>query len=238
MENNYQNYYNPQPYGVHELEAKVSATMKRVYVKMFLALLVTAFVAMFCAQSEGVIGFFAANRWAMWVLVFAELGIVIGVSGGINKLSTGTATMLFYLFAVINGLMLFPILLAFTGISVAKTFFITAGVFGAMSVYGYFTTQDLTKWGSFLFMALIGLIICSVVNIFLRSTTMEWIVSGAGVLIFIGLTAWDTQQIKAMAQQMPADSVGKLATLGALSLYLDFINLFLYLLRFFGSSRD
>ncbi len=237
MENNYQNYYNPQPYGVHELEAKVSATMKRVYVKMFLALLVTAFVAMFCAQSEGVIGFFAANRWAMWVLVFAELGIVIGVSGGINKLSTGTATMLFYLFAVINGLMLFPILLAFTGVSVAKTFFITAGVFGAMSVYGYFTTQDLTKWGSFLFMALIGLIICSVVNIFLRSTTMEWIVSGAGVLIFIGLTAWDTQQIKAMAQQMPADSVGKLATLGALSLYLDFINLFLYLLRFFG-SRD
>ncbi len=238
MENNYQNYYNPQPYGVHELEAKVSATMKRVYVKMFLALLVTAFVAMFCAQSEGVIGFFAANRWAMWVLVFAELGIVIGVSGGINKLSTGTATMLFYLFAVINGLMLFPILLAFTGVSVAKTFFITAGVFGAMSVYGYFTTQDLTKWGSFLFMALIGLIICSVVNIFLRSTTMEWIVSGAGVLIFIGLTAWDTQQIKAMAQQMPADSVGKLATLGALSLYLDFINLFLYLHRFFGSSRD
>ncbi len=238
MENNYQNYYNPQPYGVHELEAKVSATMKRVYVKMFLALLVTAFVAMFCAQSEGVIGFFAANRWAMWVLVFAELGIVIGVSGGINKLSTGTATMLFYLFAVINGLMLFPILLAFTGVSVAKTFFITAGVFGAMSVYGYFTTQDLTKWGSFLFMALIGLIICSVVNIFLRSTTMEWIVSGAGVLIFIGLTAWDTQQIKAMEQQMPADSVGKLATLGALSLYLDFINLFLYLLRFFGSSRD
>lgn len=238
MENNYQNYYNPQPYGVHELEAKVSATMKRVYVKMFLALLVTAFVAMFCAQSEGVIGFFAANRWAMWVLVFAELGIVIGVSGGINKLSTGTATMLFYLFAVINGLMLFPILLAFTGVSVAKTFFITAGVFGAMSVYGYFTTQDLTKWGSFLFMALIGLIICSVVNIFLRSTTMEWIVSGAGVLIFIGLTAWDTQQIKAMAQQMPADSVGKLATLGALSLYLDFINLFLYLLRFFGGNRD
>lgn len=238
MENNYQNYYNPQPYGVHELEAKVSATMKRVYVKMFLALLVTAFVAMFCAQSEGVIGFFAANRWAMWVLVFAELGIVIGVSGGINKLSTGTATMLFYLFAVINGLMLFPILLAFTGVSVAKTFFITAGVFGAMSVYGYFTTQDLTKWGSFLFMALIGLIICSVVNIFLKSTTMEWIVSGAGVLIFIGLTAWDTQQIKAMAQQMPSDSVGKLATLGALSLYLDFINLFLYLLRFFGSSRD
>lgn len=238
MENNYQNYYNPQPYGVHELEAKVSATMKRVYVKMFLALLVTAFVAMFCAQSEGVIGFFAANRWAMWVLVFAELGIVIGVSGGINKLSTGTATMLFYLFAVINGLMLFPILLVFTGVSVAKTFFITAGVFGAMSVYGYFTTQDLTKWGSFLFMALIGLIICSVVNIFLKSTTMEWIVSGAGVLIFIGLTAWDTQQIKAMAQQMPSDSVGKLATLGALSLYLDFINLFLYLLRFFGSSRD
>lgn len=238
--NNYNNqdYYNPQSFGVHELEAKVSSVMKRVYVKMFLGLLVTAFVALFCAQTPGVIIFFANNNWAIWALLIVELGIVIGVSGAINKLSSPVATLLFYLFAVVNGLMLFPILMVYTGESVAKTFFITAGVFGAMSVYGYFTSQDLTKWGSFLFMALIGLIICSVVNIFLHSDTMGWIISAAGVLIFIGLTAWDTQQIKAMAQQAPMESVGKLATLGALSLYLDFINLFLYLLRFFGSSRD
>lgn len=238
--NNYNNqdYYNPQPFGVHELESKVSAVMKRVYVKMFLGLLVTAFVALFCSQTPGVISFFANNSWAMWGLLIIEFGIVIGVSGAINKLSSPVASLLFYIFAVVNGLMLFPILMIYTGESVAKTFFITAGVFGAMSVYGYFTSQDLTKWGSFLFMALIGLIICSVVNIFLHSDTMGWIISGAGVLIFIGLTAWDTQQIKAMAQMSPMDSVGKLATLGALSLYLDFINLFLYLLRFFGSSRD
>ena len=107
-----------------------------------------------------------------------------------------------------------------------------------MSIFGYTTSQDLTKWGSFLIMALIGLIVVSVVNIFAHSTTLEWIISGAGVLIFIGLTAWDTQQVKRMAAMAPAESTGRLATIGALSLYLDFINLFLYLLRFFGSSRD
>ncbi len=118
------------------------------------------------------------------------------------------------------------------------TFFITAGTFGAMSIFGYVTKQDLTRWGSMLFMALIGLIICSVINIFTKSSTFDWIISAAGVLIFIGLTAWDTQKIKQMAAVAPLESAGKLATLGALSLYLDFINLFLYLLRFFGNSRD
>ena len=153
-------------------------------------------------------------------------------------LSSATASLLFYLFAVINGLALSPIFVVYTGASIAKTFFITAGVFGAMSVYGYFTSKDLSRWGSILTMALFGLIIVSVVNIFLKSTAMEWIISGAGVLIFIGLTAWDTQQIKQMALQAPMETAGKLATLGALSLYLDFINLFLYLLRFFGNNRN
>ncbi len=235
--NNYQDYYTAGQ-TTQSLDLRVSQVMKLVYVRMFLGLLVTAFVAFFCSQSIDAISFFVNNSWAMWGLLLVELGLVFGISGGINKLSTTTATLLFFLFAVVNGLMLFPILLIYTGVSVAKTFFITAGVFGAMSVYGYFTSQDLTKWGSFLFMALIGLIICSVVNIFLKSTGMEWIISGVGVLIFIGLTAWDTQQIKNMAQMAPMESVGKLATLGALSLYLDFINLFIYLLRFFGSSRD
>ncbi len=137
-----------------------------------------------------------------------------------------------------NGVALFPIFLAYTHVSIAKTFFITAGTFGAMSIFGYVTKQDLTRWGSMLFMALIGLIICSVINIFTKSSTFDWIISAAGVLIFIGLTAWDTQKIKQMAAVAPLESAGKLATLGALSLYLDFINLFLYLLRFFGNSRD
>lgn len=220
------------------LDQHVSAVMKRVYIKMTLALIVTAFVSLFCAQSYGYLSFMATHSWAMWVLVLVEVGIVIGVSGAINRLSSPVASLLFYLFAIVNGLMLAPIFVVYTGVSIAKTFFITAGTFGAMSVYGYFTSKDLTKIGSFLFMALIGLIICSIVNIFMKSDTMGWIISGAGVLIFIGLTAWDTQQIKRMAQSSPGFSDGRLATIGALSLYLDFINLFLYLLRFFGSSRD
>lgn len=235
MNNYYQDYNSYQP--AQDLSLRVSSVMKRVYVKMTLALIVTALISLFCADSEGYRNFMATNSWFMWVLIAAEFGIVLGVSGGINRLSSTTATLLFYLFAVVNGLLLAPIFLVYTETSIAKTFFITAGVFGAMSVYGYFTSQDLSRWGSILIMALIGLIICSVVNIFLHSTAMEWIISGAGVLIFIGLTAWDTQQIKQMALAAPDDSVGKLATLGALSLYLDFINLFLYLLRFFGDRR-
>ena len=220
------------------IDNRMSAIMKRVYIKMFLGLLVTAFTALFCVQTPAVIQFFAMHSWAMWVLFGVELVIVMSVSGGLNRMNPALATLLFFIFSIVNGLMLFPIFYIYTGASIAKTFFIAAGVFGAMSVYGFFTTQDLTKWGTYLIMALFGLIICSIVNIFLKSSTMEWIVSGAGVLIFIGLTAWDTQQIKTMAMQAPAESAGRLSTYGALSLYLDFINLFLYLLRFFGSSRD
>lgn len=235
MNNNYPEYFTPQ--NAYEMDMKVSSVMKRVYVKMFLGLLVTAFVALFCAGNMSVTSFFAANGWAIFALVIVELGIVFYVSGRINRISSSTASLLFYIFALVNGLMLFPIFYAYSATSIAKTFFITAGVFGAMSVYGYFTSKDLSRWGSILIMCLFGLIICSVVNIFMKSTGFDWLISGLGVLIFIGLTAWDTQQIKAMAQQAPMDSVGKLATLGALSLYLDFINLFLYLLRFFG-NRD
>lgn len=229
--------YSGQNYMV-DTTAKVSATMKRVYVNMTLALVVTAFVSMWCAGSTAFLSFIAANRWAMWGLLIAEIGLVIGISAGINKLSSPVATLLFYLFAVVNGAALAPIFLVYTGASIAKTFFITAGTFGAMSIYGYTTSADLSKMGNILFMALIGLIIASVVNIFAHSDTLQWIISIAGVLIFVGLTAWDTQQIKQMAAQMPSAGVSRLAVLGALSLYLDFINLFLYLLRFFGSSRD
>lgn len=239
--NNYPPQYNAQSYqqawGGQSLSAHVSSVMKSVYVKMTLALVVTAFVSLFCAGSTSYLRFMISNSWFYWVLAIAEFGIVFGVSAGINKLSSATAALLFYVFAIINGMLLAPVFLIYTGASIAKTFFITAGTFGAMSVYGYFTDRDLSRMGSILFMALIGLIIASIVNIFAASSTLDWIISGLGVLIFVGLTAWDTQQIKSMAQQMPAASAGRLATLGALNLYLDFINLFLYLLRFFG-DRD
>jgi hypothetical protein len=176
----------------------------------------------------------ANNSWFMWVLMGAELLIVFSIGGALNKMGTAVGFGLFLLFSVINGLALTPIFLLYTTGSIVKTFFITAGTFGAMSVYGYFTNKDLSKMGSILFMALIGLIIASLVNIFLKSSTMDWIISIAGVIIFVGLTAWDTQQIRRLAEMMPGQA-GRVSTLGALNLYL---NLFLYLLRFFGSSRD
>ena len=182
--------------------------------------------------------FYLTNSWFNWVLIIGLFGVAIGVSAGINRLSTGTAMLLFYVYAVMMGLFLAPIFLVYTSTSIVKTFFITAGTFGAMSVYGYCTNRDLTKFGNILFMALIGLIIAAVVNIFAKSTALGWIISIAGVLIFIGLTAWDTQQIKKLAAYAPDDTVGRLAVLGALNLYMDFINLFLFLLRFFGASRD
>ena len=233
----------PPPYnGYHSTQSETvqttSAVMKRVYLKMFLGLLVTAFISMFCASSVSYMHFMATNSWFYWGLFIAEIVLVIVISSRITKMASATATLLFYAFAAVTGLALAPIFLVYTATSIAKTFFICAGTFGAMSVYGYFTTQDLTKWGNFLFYALIGLIIASVINIFTHSSTLDWIISIAGVLIFVGLTAWDTQKIKQMAQYTPAQYTGRLATIGALSLYLDFINLFLYLLRFFGSQRD
>lgn len=233
----YNNYYNSPGEADYSVAGQMNTVMRSVYLKMTLGLVVSALVAFFASNSYAVIEFFGMSRFNFLILIGLELALVIGITSGINKLSSPMATMLFYLFAVVNGLSLFPVFLIYTSVSIYKTFFITAGVFGAMTVYGYFTSQDLTKWGTFLIMALIGLIVVSVVNIFLKSSGLEWIISGAGVLIFIGLTAWDTQRIKQMALMAPAESLGKVATIGALNLYLDFINLFLYLLRFFG-NRD
>lgn len=250
--NTYPPQFNQQAYSYSSSNAfvsRISSVMKRVYANMTLGLIVTAIVSLFCVGGTEISGgqifnasafmqFYLTNRWITWALIIAEFGIVIGVSAGINRLSTISATLLFYLFAVVNGMMLSPIFLVYTGASIAKTFFITAGTFGAMSVYGFFTSRDLTKFGNLLVMALIGLIIASLVNMFTKSTAFGWIISVIGVIIFVGLTAWDTQQIKRMAIAAPEAGVGRLAVLGALSLYLDFINLFLYLLRFFGSSRN
>ncbi len=236
FENNSQ--YNNYGYSdTRSLTSKVSDTMKRVYFKMTLGLLVTAFISLWCSDSQAYWSFMYSNSWAMWGLLIAEIGLVIAITAAIKRLSSAAASGLFYLFAVVNGLALAPIFQIYTGSTIATTFFVTAGTFAAMSIYGYFTSNDLSKFGSILFMALIGLVIASLVNLFLHSETMMWIITYAGVLIFVGLTAWDTQQIKNMAMQMDGASTGKLATIGALNLYLDFINLFLYLLRIFG-NRD
>ena len=217
----------------------VAKVMRSVYLRMFLGLLATAFTAMFVASQESLMLAIFGNKIFFWGLIIAEFACVIGISGAINKISTAMAVLLFFVYAIINGVTLASIFRVFEISTIAQTFFITAGVFGAMSAYGYLTRADLSKFGAFLFMALIGLIITSVVNIFFmeESKTLDWVISLGGVGIFIGLTAWDTQKIKMMVMQSNGYNVGKIATLGALSLYLDFINLFLYLLRIFG-SRD
>ena len=177
-----------------------------------------------------------------FILVLAELGLVFFLSARIEKIQPATATGLFVGYAVLNGLTLSVIFLAYTSASIASTFFITAGMFGAMAVYGLVTKRDLSAMGSFLFMGLIGIILASIVNIFLKSSALYWTISVIGVLVFVGLTAWDVQKIKNMGEQgimsQGEGAIRKGAILGALALYLDFINLFLMLLRFFGSSRD
>ncbi len=227
----------PPFYGGQDVARQTNAVMKRVYVRMFIGLLVSAFCALGIASSPSLLQMFYGNAFMMWVPFIAMLVMAWVLPSKATKMSTGAVLACFVVFSALMGITLAPIFLVYRMGTIVYTFFITAGTFGAMSVYGYFTKTDLTKIGSFLFMALIGLIIASVVNIFLANSTFEWIISIVGVLIFTGLTAWDTQQVKALARANldPAMS-DKLATIGALNLYLDFINLFLYILRIFGGS--
>ena len=215
----------------------VSRIMKRVYLKMFLAMIVTAVTSFVCMNVPAVFVTLMSNSGLYFGLLIAEVVLVFVLAGALNKLSSPVASLIFYVYSILNGVVLSAILAAYTASSVFSTFVITAAVFGTMTVYGYVTKSDLSRVGTFLFMALIGLIICTIVNIFMKSSTMEWIISFAGVVIFIGLTAWDTQKIKQMAAITDGSQAGKLATIGALSLYLDFVNLFLYLLRFFGNRE-
>lgn len=216
----------------------LSIVMRKVYVRMFLALVVTAFTALYVVSSPSLLMTIMGSRAIFFGLIIAELAIVFVVSGMLHKLSSTTAVLLFYLYAILNGVVFSSIFVVYSLGSIAYTFFITAGVFGAMSVYGLVTKNDMTKFGSYCMMALFGLIIATVVNIFVASSTLDWIISFVGVALFIGLTAWDTQKIKNAAYVVEPSQMGKLATIGALSLYLDFINLFLYLLRFFGRGND
>ena len=232
----------PPPYyggGYVSVASQTNAVMKRVYLRMTIGLLVSAFVALGVASSPTLISILYGNPIVYWGMFIAMFIMAFTIPAAMNKLSNGAMIGLFVLFAALMGASLSSIFLVYSLGSITSTFFITAGTLGAMSAYGYFTKTDLTKFRSFLFMALIGLIIASVVNIFLKSATMMWIVSFVGVLIFVGLTAYDTQQVKHLAAaNLDPALTDKLATIGALNLYLDFINLFLYLLRFLGASRD
>ncbi len=213
--------------------------MTQVYGWMSLALLITAVVSIYTASSETMLSLIFGNRFVFYGLLIGELVMVLGLSSMINRLSAITATALFIVYSALNGLTMACIFLIYTGSSIASTFFITALTFGAMSVYGYFTKTDLTRMGNLLLMGLLGLIIASVVNLFLHNETVYWITSFLGVLIFTGLTAYDTQKIKETyaVGNTDAESDRKGAIMGALRLYLDFVNLFLYLLRFFGNRK-
>ncbi len=221
-------------------KAEQNLLLRSVYNWMTLGLFVSGLTAYFVAASPAIQEMIFGNSFTVWILFLIELGLVFTISGAIRRLTSGTAATLFLLFSFINGLTLSSIFLIYTMTSIAATFFVTALTFGVTSFYGYITKTDLTSIGKYLFMALIGLIIASVVNIFMHSSGLNWIISYAGIIIFVGLTAWDTQKIKRMGEQMldrNDENFKKLAVLGSLTLYLDFINLFLFMLNFMG-RRD
>ena len=223
-----------------EMQAAFPVLMRKVYTWMTLALVLTGLTAYGVATSPGIMMALYSNSALMWGLVIAEFALVIGISAAINRLSLATATLMFVAYSVINGAMLSSIFMIYTAASIASVFFITAATFAVMALIGYTTKTDLTSVGKLLFMALIGLVIATIVNMFIGSSTLTMICSYVCVLIFVGLTAYDSQKIKNMLMQAPdaGESSQKLALLGALTLYLDFINLFIYLLRIFGDRRD
>ena len=240
---NQSNYSTPSYGSFGRQQAITSAfpvLMKKVFTWMALALTITGLTAFVISQSPEIMYAIASNKIVFWGLILGEFGLVMWLSAGINRMSLLTATLLFILYSVINGVTLSFIFLAYTMSSIASVFFITAGTFGAMAVLGYITKTDLSSFGKILFMALVGLIIATIVNIFLQSTGLQMICSYAGVLIFTGLTAYDTQKIKKMLANANDydEAAHKYAVLGAFILYLDFINLFVYLLRIFGGRRD
>jgi FtsH-binding integral membrane protein len=210
--------------------------VQRVYSWMGLGLATTAVASLFTASSPVMMQLIFGNPLVFFGLIIAELGLVMALSAALGRLRASTATMMFFVYAALNGVTLSAIFLAYTQASIANTFFITAGTFGAMSLYGHVTQKDLTSWSSFLTMGLIGIIIASLVNLFFQSEAIYWVITYAGIIVFVGLTAYDAQQIKAMALQGFGDEemARKGAVIGALRLYLDFINLFLMLLRLFG----
>ena len=239
MEYRNQNMTPPPYYGSNAVTTQTNSVMKRVYVRMFVGMLISAFCALGIASSPSAMQFFFSNQIVFWGVFIGMLVMAFVIPARLTKMSTATCLLLFCIFAAAMGVWLAPIFVIYRLGTIVYTFFITAGTFGAMSIYGYFTKSDLSKYGTYMIMALWGLVIAIVVNIFLKSSGLEWVISIVGVLLFTGLTAWDTQTVKRLAAaNLDPRMADKLATMGALNLYLDFINLFLFLLRILGGGRD
>ena len=222
--------------GYHSINSVSSSLISKVYVWMTLALAITGVTAYGVATTPTL---FMTMGKMMWGLIIAELVLVFTLSAAINRLSLSVATLMFILYSVLNGCMLSSIFYVYSPMIITKVFFITAGTFGITAAYGYATKRDLSSFGRIFYMALLGLFIATVVNFFMKSATLDYLLSYAGVIIFTGLTAWDSQKIRKLLQmQYEVDEKSqKLALLGALTLYLDFINLFLYLLKIFGNKK-
>ncbi|NJP07479.1 MAG: Bax inhibitor-1/YccA family protein [Chloroflexaceae bacterium] len=224
------------PTGIDTLRQQEILT--KVYAWMMAGLLLTGAIASFVANTPPLVEAILLNPFLFFGLIIAQLVLVIGLSAAIGKLSPVVATGIFLAYSALNGLTMSSIFLMYTPVSIGMTFMVTGGMFGATSVYGYVTKRDLSGMGSFLFMGLIGFLLASVVNIFLQNEMLYWIVTYAGIALFIGLTVYDTQKIKEMAANAQTEQdAGRVAIIGALHLYLDFINLFLLLLRIFGNRR-
>ena len=219
-------------------DVRVTAFLSKVYGWMFLGLLITAGTALAVASSETLIVALILNRAIFWILLFAQLGVVWYLSARVNKMAPATAAGLFLLYSAMVGVTTSVILLVYTGSSIVSTFMITAGMFGALAVFGTFTKRSLAGIGQFMFMGLIGLLIAMVVNIFVMNDALSFVISVIGVIVFTGLTAWDAQRLKHMAVALPDGQTGSYAVVGALTLYLDFINLFFFLLRLLGGRRN
>lgn len=233
---NQSSFTSPQVADVRD--ERVGAFLSRVYGWMFAGLLVTAVTAFTVAASPGLIEMLIDNRIVFWALIIGQFGLVIYLSARVEKVAPTTAAGLFILYSALMGITSSVILLIYTGASITSTFIVTAGMFGATAVFGTVTKRSLAGVGQFMFMGLIGLILASIVGIFWQNSALQFVISVVGVLVFTGLTAWDAQRLKQMAVALPDGRVGAYAVVGALSLYLDFINLFFFLLRFTGSRRD
>ena len=217
---------------------RVTAFLRKVYGWMCVGLAITATVALGVASSPAIVQAIFGNKILFFGLMIGELGLVFYLSARVNKMAASTAAGLFLLYSALNGATLSIILLAYTGTSIATTFLVTAGMFGALALYGTATKRSLAGVGQFAFMGLIGIILASLVGMFWKSEGLQFVISIVGVIVFTGLTAWDAQKLKTMAVTVPESSYGSYSVVGALALYLDFINLFLFMLRFMGGRRD
>ena len=217
---------------------RIGGFLRAVYGWMCGGLAITAVTASFIASSPALVIAIATNRLLFWALIIAQLGIVFVLSARVERLASSTAALLFIAYSALTGVTISFVLLAYTGESVATTFLVTAGMFGALAMYGTVTRRSLAGLGQFLFMGLIGIVLASIVGIFWHNDGLQFVISFIGVIVFTGLAAYDAQRLKAMALATPSGQSGSYAIVGALALYLDFINLFLFLLRFLGNRRD